>query len=90
MYVTCTVQAKGTRLAKPVLSLGLMCLAFLNGLNRVAEYRNHWSDVIAGFIIGTAIATFLVRFKVTVSYVVFYVCVGQRNRGLGNLLHETL
>uniref|UniRef100_A0A672FP17 Phospholipid phosphatase related 5b n=1 Tax=Salarias fasciatus TaxID=181472 RepID=A0A672FP17_SALFA len=60
MYVTCTVQAKGTRLAKPVLSLGFMCLAFLTGLNRVAEYRNHWSDVIAGFVIGTAIATFLV------------------------------
>ncbi|CDQ71000.1 unnamed protein product [Oncorhynchus mykiss] len=37
-----------------------MCLAFLTGLNRVAEYRNHWSDVIAGFIIGVAIATFLV------------------------------
>ncbi|XP_034029365.1 phospholipid phosphatase-related protein type 5-like isoform X1 [Thalassophryne amazonica] len=60
MYVTYTVHAKGTRLAKPVLSLGLVCLAFLTGLNRVAEYRNHWSDIIAGFIIGTAIATFLV------------------------------
>ncbi|KAF0028385.1 hypothetical protein F2P81_019472 [Scophthalmus maximus] len=64
MYVTCTVQAKGTRLAKPVLSLGLTCLAFLTGLNRVAEYRNHWSDVIAGFIIGTAIAAFLVRLAI--------------------------
>lgn len=51
---------KGTRLAKPVLSLGLVCLAFLTGLNRVAEYRNHWSDVIAGFLIGSAIAAFLV------------------------------
>ncbi|KAI4785897.1 hypothetical protein KUCAC02_037471, partial [Chaenocephalus aceratus] len=60
MYVTLTVQAKGSRLAKPVLSLGLVCLAFLTGLNRVAEYRNHWGDVIAGFIIGGAIATFLV------------------------------
>lgn len=60
MYVTCVVKSKGTHLAKPVLSLGFMCLAFLNGLNRVAEYRNHWSDVIAGYIIGTAIATFLV------------------------------
>ncbi|XP_030625231.1 phospholipid phosphatase-related protein type 5 isoform X2 [Chanos chanos] len=60
MYITCTVKAKGTRLAKPVMSLGLMCLAFLTGINRVAEYRNHWSDVIAGFIIGVAIATFLV------------------------------
>ncbi|KAG1951821.1 phospholipid phosphatase-related protein type [Pimephales promelas] len=60
MYITFTVKAKGTRLAKPVMSLGLMCLAFLTGINRVAEYRNHWSDVIAGFIIGVAIATFLV------------------------------
>uniref|UniRef100_A0A3Q2DBB3 Phospholipid phosphatase related 5b n=1 Tax=Cyprinodon variegatus TaxID=28743 RepID=A0A3Q2DBB3_CYPVA len=64
MYVTYTVRAKGTRLAKPLLSLGFMCLAFLTGLNRVAEYRNHWADVIAGFIIGMAIATFLVRTSV--------------------------
>ncbi|MCI4386071.1 phospholipid phosphatase-related protein type 5a [Pangasianodon hypophthalmus] len=60
MYITCSVKSKGTRLAKPVVSLGLMCLAFLTGINRVVEYRNHWSDVIAGFIIGAAIAIFMV------------------------------
>ncbi|XP_013879253.1 lipid phosphate phosphatase-related protein type 5 isoform X2 [Austrofundulus limnaeus] len=60
MYVTCTIQSKGTRLIKPVMSLGFMCMAFLTGLNRVAEYRNHWADVIAGFIIGMGIASFLV------------------------------
>lgn len=60
MYITSTVKAKGTRLAKPVLCLGLMCLAFLTGLNRVAEHRNHWSDVIAGFLVGVSIAVFLV------------------------------
>ncbi|TRY56828.1 hypothetical protein DNTS_004099 [Danionella cerebrum] len=60
MYITCSVKAKGTKLAKPVLSLGLMCLAFLTGINRVVEYRNHWADVIAGFIIGGAIAIFMV------------------------------
>ncbi|MGH0160905.1 UNVERIFIED_CONTAM: hypothetical protein FKN15_010413 [Acipenser sinensis] len=60
MYITNTMKAKGSRLAKPVLCLGLMCMAFLTGVNRVAEYRNHWSDVIAGFIIAVAIATFLV------------------------------
>lgn len=65
MYITHTVKAKGTRLAKPVMSLGLMCLAFLTGINRVAEYRNHWSDVIAGFIIGVAIATFLVSSRLS-------------------------
>uniref|UniRef100_A0AAV2JLJ0 Phosphatidic acid phosphatase type 2/haloperoxidase domain-containing protein n=1 Tax=Knipowitschia caucasica TaxID=637954 RepID=A0AAV2JLJ0_KNICA len=60
MYVTCVVKSQGTRLASPLLALGLLCLAFLTGLNRVAEYRNHWADVIAGYIIGSAIATFLV------------------------------
>ncbi|XP_065132183.1 phospholipid phosphatase-related protein type 5a isoform X2 [Paramisgurnus dabryanus] len=64
MYITCSVKAKGTRLAKPVLSLGLVCLAFLTGINRVVEYRNHWSDVIAGFIIGGAIAVFMVVYVV--------------------------
>uniref|UniRef100_A0A4W5KB68 Phospholipid phosphatase-related protein type 1 n=1 Tax=Hucho hucho TaxID=62062 RepID=A0A4W5KB68_9TELE len=59
MYITLTVKAKGTKLAKPALSLGLICLAFLTGINRVVEYRNHWCDVIAGFIIGGAIAVFM-------------------------------
>lgn len=35
-------------------------MAFLTGINRVAEYRNHWSDVIAGFLVGISIAAFLV------------------------------
>ncbi|XP_030063094.1 phospholipid phosphatase-related protein type 5 [Microcaecilia unicolor] len=60
MYITNSIKAKGTRLAKPVLCLGLMCFALLTGINRVAEYRNHWSDVIAGFLIGISIAVFLV------------------------------
>uniref|UniRef100_A0A8B9FHR8 Phospholipid phosphatase related 5 n=1 Tax=Amazona collaria TaxID=241587 RepID=A0A8B9FHR8_9PSIT len=59
MYLA-VIKARGTRLAKPVLCLGLMCMAFLTGINRVAEYRNHWSDVIAGFVIGISIAVFLV------------------------------
>lgn len=60
MYITCTVKSRGTRLATPLLSLGLLCLALLTGINRVVEYRNHWSDVIAGFTIGGAIAAFMV------------------------------
>lgn len=28
---------------------------------RVAEYRNHWADVLAGYFTGGAIAVFLVR-----------------------------
>lgn len=71
MYITNTIKAKGTRLAKPVLCLGLMCLAFLTGLNRVAEYRNHWSDVIAGFLVGISIAVFLVSTNFCIYHWVF-------------------
>lgn len=71
MYITSTVKARGTRLAKPVLCLGLMCLAFLTGINRVAEYRNHWSDVIAGFIIGISIAVFLVSMYLSLFFFFF-------------------
>ncbi|CAF91573.1 unnamed protein product [Tetraodon nigroviridis] len=59
MYITSTIRTKSSRLAKPVLCLGTLCSAFLTGLNRVSEYRNHCSDVLAGFILGSAVALFL-------------------------------
>ncbi|CAL8342089.1 unnamed protein product [Arctogadus glacialis] len=59
MYITSTIRTKSSRLAKPVLCLVTLCSAFLTGLNRVSEYRNHCSDVLAGFILGTAVALFL-------------------------------
>ncbi|XP_032393782.1 LOW QUALITY PROTEIN: phospholipid phosphatase-related protein type 2-like [Etheostoma spectabile] len=61
MYVTLVFKTKGTRLTKPTISLTLLCLAVLVGVVRVAEYRNHWADVLAGFFTGGAIAVFLVR-----------------------------
>ena len=61
MYITSTIRTKSSRLAKPVLCLVTLCSAFLTGLNRVSEYRNHCSDVLAGFVLGTAVALFLVR-----------------------------
>uniref|UniRef100_A0A3B3ZQV3 Phosphatidic acid phosphatase type 2/haloperoxidase domain-containing protein n=1 Tax=Periophthalmus magnuspinnatus TaxID=409849 RepID=A0A3B3ZQV3_9GOBI len=60
MYVTLVFKTKGTRLTKPTISLTLLCLAMLVGVVRVAEYRNHWADVLAGFFTGAAIAVFLV------------------------------
>lgn len=61
MYVTLVFRTKGTRLTKPTVSLTLLCLAMLVGVVRVAEYRNHWADVLAGYFTGGAIAVFLVR-----------------------------
>ncbi|KAF3846808.1 hypothetical protein F7725_003886 [Dissostichus mawsoni] len=59
MYVTLVFKTKGTRLTKPTISLTLLCLAVLVGVVRVAEYRNHWADVLAGFFTGGSIAVFL-------------------------------
>lgn len=61
MYVMSCVGSRAGRLTGPVLSLSLVSLALLTGINRVAEYRNHWTDVIAGQAIGGAVAVFLVR-----------------------------
>lgn len=61
MYVTLVWRTKGTRLTKPTLCLTVLSLAVLVGIVRVAEYRNHWSDVLAGYLTGGAIAAFLVR-----------------------------
>ncbi|XP_035386449.1 phospholipid phosphatase-related protein type 5 isoform X1 [Electrophorus electricus] len=60
MYITMAWRTKGTRLTKPTLCLTLLSLAVLVGVVRVAEYRNHWSDVLAGYATGGAIAAFLV------------------------------
>ncbi|ELW68419.1 Lipid phosphate phosphatase-related protein type 1 [Tupaia chinensis] len=68
MYITSTIKTKSSRLAKPVLCLGTLCTAFLTGLNRVSEYRNHCSDVIAGFILGIAVALFLNCYTFLFSY----------------------
>ncbi|XP_057345857.1 phospholipid phosphatase-related protein type 2-like [Manis pentadactyla] len=60
MYVTLVFSVKGSRLVKYSLCLPLLCPAFLVVVVRVAEYHNHCSDVLAGFLTGAAIATFLV------------------------------
>uniref|UniRef100_UPI0037E962B9 phospholipid phosphatase-related protein type 5-like n=1 Tax=Semicossyphus pulcher TaxID=241346 RepID=UPI0037E962B9 len=64
MYIMSCVGSAGGRLTAPLLSLSLVSLAVLTGVNRVAEYRNHWSDVMAGQAIGGAVAVFLVVFVV--------------------------
>ncbi|OCT90454.1 phospholipid phosphatase-related protein type 5 isoform X2 [Xenopus laevis] len=60
MYVTLVLRIKGSRLVKPSLCFAILSPSWLLSLLRVAEYRNHWRDVLAGTIVGSAIAVFLV------------------------------
>uniref|UniRef100_A0A8V5GWU7 Phosphatidic acid phosphatase type 2/haloperoxidase domain-containing protein n=1 Tax=Melopsittacus undulatus TaxID=13146 RepID=A0A8V5GWU7_MELUD len=49
LYVTLAWRGGGSRLAKPAAALGFAAPPFLLGALRVAEHRNHWGDVVAGF-----------------------------------------
>uniref|UniRef100_A0A0V0J8R6 Putative phosphatidate phosphatase n=1 Tax=Schistocephalus solidus TaxID=70667 RepID=A0A0V0J8R6_SCHSO len=42
-------------------------LAFYVGLSRVSDYKHHWSDVLAGMILGAAVAIFTVVFATDVN-----------------------
>uniref|UniRef100_A0A8C6TA38 Phospholipid phosphatase related 2b n=1 Tax=Neogobius melanostomus TaxID=47308 RepID=A0A8C6TA38_9GOBI len=59
VYIGQIGTLKGTRLSKPTLCLVLLSLAALVGVVRVTEHRNHWNDILAGFVTGGAIAAFL-------------------------------
>lgn len=47
----------------------------------MAEYRNHWADILAGYFTGGAIAVFLVRASVKMT-----IC-WEGKRGSGIRLH---
>ncbi|KAM9789888.1 phospholipid phosphatase-related protein type 5-like [Neosynchiropus ocellatus] len=63
-YALSCVGIKGGLLPVPLFCITLVSLAVLTGVNRVAEYRNTWDDVIAGMATGGAIAVFLVAYVV--------------------------
>ncbi|KAK7939992.1 hypothetical protein WMY93_003318 [Mugilogobius chulae] len=58
VYVMTCVGTRAGRLSAPLFCLALLTLALLTGFNRVAEYRNHWSDVMSGQAVGGAVAAF--------------------------------
>jgi len=45
----------------PILQMLCAAIAIFVGLSRVSDYKHHWSDVLAGGLLGTFVAVFTVQ-----------------------------
>ncbi|KAK9497329.1 hypothetical protein O3M35_004668 [Rhynocoris fuscipes] len=56
IYVHAKLKWNGCYLLKNLLEFACISIAWMVGLSRVTDYKHHWTDVTAGFIIGTITA----------------------------------
>lgn len=56
-----TVLTDSAKLLKPLLVFSFVMLAILAGLTRIIQFRNHPVDVYCGWLLGAAIAIYLVH-----------------------------
>ena len=53
----------GSQLLRPLVQALLTYMALYTCLSRVSDYKHHWSDVLAGAIIGVGTAALVVSTK---------------------------
>lgn len=66
-----TVLTDSAKLLKPLLVFSFVMLAILAGLTRIIQFRNHPVDVYCGWLLGAAIAVYLVKVCVTITLSLF-------------------
>ncbi|KAK3103261.1 hypothetical protein FSP39_017927 [Pinctada imbricata] len=58
-YIHGALQSRSVRVLRPFLTLVFIMLAMVSGLVEVGVNYSHWTDVLAGFVIGVAMAIYL-------------------------------
>ena len=56
LYLECRLVWCGSRLLRPFLQVVAVWLALGVSFTRISDYKHHWSDVLAGGLMGTAVA----------------------------------
>ncbi|XP_071952448.1 phospholipid phosphatase-related protein type 1-like [Antedon mediterranea] len=59
IYLSKMMTITATRTLRPVFFITIMLLPFMVSLNRVSTHQEHWTDIIAGSLIGIFIALYM-------------------------------
>lgn len=62
LYLQVRMTWNGTALFKHALQFLLILLTWYTGLSRVLDYKHHWTDVLAGFVLGISYAFLVAKF----------------------------
>lgn len=60
LYIQARLTSEWARLLRPTIQFFLIATAVYVGLSRVSDYKHHWSDVLAGLLLGAFVAIFTV------------------------------
>lgn len=60
LYMQYAIRTASFQLSKVFVQFVFICLAVACSLSRISDYFHHWSDVLAGFLIGMFSAIYTV------------------------------
>ena len=60
MYIQVRMQPRRLHLMKAALQVAALWLALCTCLSRVSDYKHHWTDVVAGALLGGVVAILMV------------------------------